>query len=265
MRTRRTHMRLLQLLFVVALLGLLPALAPIAQAQPATRIVYFPWVSNGETIGGQGPWTGVLSFQNRSDDFCALQVFAGRDGAWVPTTQLSLTAGSSRSVSASGLSVPSPGAPMRFQAGCDIVVSLKQYTPNVRTTPWSDGARVVTGYTGLSEADIEAAHATPTSAWFLPIVQTNSDWNTFIRVANLSETTATSVRVDIYPSSNPDGVDGAVLTMQQNVGVAGSVTIDALASLGSEFVGFARISAEEDIGVVARRVKPGVMLAISNV
>ena len=261
----------LGLALLIALSGLLPALAPIAHAQTdEIHIAYIPWVPNGEVIGGQGPWYGLVSIQNRTDDFCSFQIFAvepdeqTNEMTWVRKQILSTLEWESRSISSSGMQLQEPGSPVRIEATCDITVSLKQYTPNVRRTPWSDGSQVVTGYTGLSQSDLAAARTTASSAWFLPIVQTNSDWNTLVRVANLAQTPA-SVTVEIYPSRNTDGADGASLTQVRELGVTEVWTIDALASLGSEFVGFARITATADVGVVAQRVKPGAMMAITNV
>ncbi len=265
-RHRTVSTAVTRLCLLAVLLGLVPLLAsPTMAQQSSTQISYLPWVSNGETIGGQGPWYGLVSVQNRSDDFCSLQVFVAQNGRWISTAGLSLTDGESRSISASGMSVPSMGGPVRLQASCEIAVSLKQYTPNARPTPWSDGAQVVTGYTGLSDADLEAAQATEQSAWFLPIVQTNSGWNTFLRISNFAETSS-NVTVEIFPNSNPRGADGVALTMQRQVGVADSWTIDMLSSVGyGGFIGFARITTDGDIGVIAQRVKPATRMAITNV
>jgi hypothetical protein len=269
-RRRFRHLPL-GLALLIGLSGLLPSLAPIAEAQDGdTYIAYIPWVPNGEMIGGQGPWYGLLSIQNRTDDTCVFQIFAVvPDEAtgqmiWKLRAIPSLLEWESRSISSSGMDLDAPGSPVRIEATCEIAVSLKQYTPEVRRTPWSDGSQVVTGYTGLSQADLAAARATTSSAWYLPIVQTNSDWNTLIRIANFDETPA-SVTVEIYRSGNTEGADGASLTQVRQLGVTEVWTIDALASLGSEFVGFARITADADIGVVAQRVKPGAMMAIANV
>src|SRR4051812_46735062 len=75
---------------------------------------YFPWVPNGETIGGQGPWYADVSFQNLGSNSCAIGVYVPRGGNWPasPTAQLSLTGGSSRSVSSESLGVSEPGSPM---------------------------------------------------------------------------------------------------------------------------------------------------------
>jgi hypothetical protein len=269
--TRQPVRLLLGLTLVLVASGLLPAVAPPAQAQNGeTYYAYIPWVPSNETIGGQGPWFGLVSIQNRTDDFCSFQVFVvDRNDTgqidWVSRNGLSLFEGESRSLSASGMNLPEPGSPVRIEATCDIAVSLKQYSPNVRRTPWSDGSQVVAGYAGLSPSDLAAARASATSAWHLPIVQTNSDWNTFIRIANFA-TTATAVTVEIYPSGNTEGSDGVALTLERQLGYTESATIDLLSELGvSGFVGFARITATGDVGVVAQRVKPGALMAISNV
>jgi hypothetical protein len=254
---------------LLVLSGLLPVLAQVAAAQTDQAYVgYIPWVPREEMIGGQGPWYGLVSFQNLSDDFCFVQVFAGVEGEWAkPAQQLSVPERSLRNLSSQSLSLQKPGGPVRIEATCAIAVSLKEYTPNVpqNQSMWSTGAQVVTGYTGLGKPDLAAARSSATSDWYLPIVQTNSDWNTFIRIANFDEQPA-NVTVDIYPSENTDGDDGVARTVTGQVGVAGTLTIDVLDALGTTgFVGFARISADQDIGVVARRAKPGAGLAISNV
>lgn len=258
---------LLSLTLLLAVAGLVPTAMPSAQAQNGERyITYIPWVPNGEMIGGQGPWSGVVSIQNRTDDFCSFEVFAVENNSeWTSKTGLSMFDWESRSLSAGGMNLPDGGSPVRIEATCDIAVSLKQYTPNVRRTPWSDGSQVVTGYTGLSEADFAAAKASGTPTWHLPIVQTNSDWNTLIRVTNFADT-ATDVTVEVFPTGNTISAAGAVLTLPRQLGHTETWTIDLLAELGTTgFVGFAKITADGDVGAVAQRIKPGALMAISNV
>jgi hypothetical protein len=237
-----------------------------ADATPYT--VYLPWVPNGETLDGVGPWYGVLSFQNLSDNSCSISVYvASADtGTWANKAQISLTGGATRSVRASGLAVPAPGAPVRLQALCPIAASLKQTTPSVGNPPWSDGADGVTGYTALAQADIDASRATATSAWYLPIAQTNSDWNTFIRVSNLSSIGSTDATVEFYPAGNPAGAAGLALTLTTRIGVAKTWTIDALNVLEEAgWVGYVRITSTREIGVLAMRSKPSAQLTLTNV
>lgn len=254
------------LTLIVTFAGVAVAL-PTAPARAATpTVISFPWVPNNETIGGQGPWYGEVAFQNLSSASCALSVLVGKNGTWIKTAQLSLTGGSSRSVSSSSMAVPSPGAPVRIEAFCPLAASLKQYTPKTINSPWSDGASVVAGHTGLAQVELATAHATPSSAWFLPIVQTNSDWNTFIRVANLTTTTPIDVTIELFPNGNVDGGAGADWTMTSTVAVGATWTVDAQAVLArTGWVGFARIRSTGDSGVIALRSKASTAMAMTNV
>ena len=231
-------------------------------------VVYLPWVPNGETLDGVGPWYGVLSFQNLSDNSCSISVFVASvaNGTWANTAQISLTSGATRSVRASGLAVPAPGAAVRLQALCPIAASLKQTTPSIGDPPWSDGAAGVTGYTALAQADIDASRATATAAWYLPIAQTNSGWNTFIRVTNLSTFGSTDATIEFYPAGNAAGADGVALTLTTRLSVAQTWTVDTLGVLGETgWVGYARITANREIGVVAARSKPSANLSLTNI
>lgn len=252
---------MLVLLIIIAAIPL-PARAATV-TQPST--VYFPWVSNDEDIGGLGPWHGELSFQNLSNTTCALTVNVGVKGSWVTTARLSLTAGAARTVGASSFAVPNPGGPVRLDAGCPLAASVKQITPDVQVAPWSDGAAVVTGYTGLSGADLAASRASATSAWYLPITQTNSDWNTFIRIANF-DTAGIDVAVELFPAGNANGADGADLMLSNHLGVAEVWTVDTLYALGaSGWVGYARVTVSGDAGVIALRTKASTTMALTNV
>jgi len=227
-------------------------------------------VPNEEIIGGQGPWVGDVSFQNLSDDFCSVSIYVARNGTWPkatdgPTTSITLKGRESRTVSTESLGVPTPGAPLRLEAQCPMATSLKQVTPDGTSAPWSDGAGIVTGYTGLTRMELNAAEASTTSGWFLPIVQTNSDWNTFIRVANFNVTRGIDTRIELYPNGNVDGAAGVDLVLTRRIGVASVWTIDVLEELGPDWVGFARITADGNVGVIANRAKASTQLALTNV
>lgn len=255
------------LLVSTVLMVALGALAPMVQptAAQGMQTYYLPWVPSGEMLNGQGPWHGKLSFQNLSDDSCAMLIYVGRPGSWTQTAQLSLTPGATRSVSASSLAVPSPGAPVRLEAFCPIVASLKMVTPDANQIPWSDGANVVTGYTGVSATDLQVATQTESSGWFLPIVQTNSDWNSLIRVASLSEDQPVDVEINLYPSENDQGPSGLALTVEETLGVGETLTLDVLEELGTTgWVGYAQVRATGPVGVLAYRLKPGAAMALTN-
>jgi hypothetical protein len=227
---------------------------------------YFPWVPNNDQMNGFGPWYGKLSFQNLSDQTCPVSIFIGRTGSWSKVAQLAITAGASRSISSSSLAIPSPGAPVRLEAVCPLTASVKMVTPDVDSSPWSDGASVVTGYTGLSGADVAAAESDGAWNWYLPIVQTNSDWNTIIRVTNFDDDSGASVTVRLFPTDNENGAQGAIATLVDAIPPGGSKTFDVLGIVQTTgWVGFAEIVADEPVGAYAFRSKPLAGMAITNV
>lgn len=264
-------MRRMRTLFVLwlALLMIVPGIALIAGPRQAVaqelHTVYLPWVSNTGTFNGMGPWHGNLSFQNLSEDLCAVSIFVGGSDGWQKKAQLSLNGGAHRTVSATSMAVPRPGAPMRLEALCPLAASVKELMPSSRNYPWSDGAAVVTGYTGIAQVDVDASTATSSSGWYLPIVQTNTGWNTILTVANLHPTTTTTARVEFYPNGNQLGGAGITKSVSVTIPAGAAVQIDALAELGvAEWVGYAGITADRPVGVLAQRSKPATNMALTN-
>ena len=243
------------------------SVAPASAGGPGElQRFFFPWVPNGDEINGMGPWYGKLSFQNLDDQTCAVSIYVGRTGSWLKTAQLSISAGSSRSISANSLAIQSPGAPVRLEALCPLTASLKMVTPDSIRSPWSDGATTVSGYTGLSGSDVDAAETADDEwIWFLPIVQTNSGWNSIVQVANLAESAGVDVRIRFFSSDNVAGENGAVATIDTFIVPGTSTSIDVLEAVGEEgWVGFAEIVANEPVGAFTIRSKPATKMAITN-
>lgn len=265
MRRSRTLL-MLWLAVIVGLAAFLPAVQPQpAAAQPVTW-VYMPWVPHVGTTNGAGPWYGKISMQNLSEDHCAVSLWVGGPEGWSRQAQLWLRGGSSRSISSTSLAVPRPGAPVKIEAGCSLVASVKEVTPDTRVATWSDGAKVVTGYTALSEADVQASRANSTSGWFLPIVQTNHHWNTIVRIANFHDSDPVTATVRFYPAGNRLGAEGVVRTVNVTIPSAGHIGIDVLAEIGEQdWVGYASIHANGPVGVLAHRSKPMTEMALTNV
>lgn len=262
--SRLSETRILLALTLAFTLAVLPSMIPGAAAND-TYSTYFPWVSHDETIAGQGGWAGEFVVQNLSDQPCAVLVYVATIDGWKQPAQLAISAHSTRTYSTYLLGIPRGGAPVRFDSFCPVTIALKQTTPRVNTAPWSDGATIVTGYSGINEADIAASRATPTTLWYLPIVQTNSDWNTLIRVANFDLDSSIGVTVELYPTGNQDGAAGAERILTRQLPAAGSWTINALDSVGSDWIGYARITATGESAAIAQRVKPSTFMAITNV
>ncbi len=266
-------MRRTRTLFVLwlTLVTVVPTVAIVAESgkvhAQGVHVVYLPWVSNNATIDGAGPWHGYLSFQNLSSGPCAMSIYAGGPDGWQRKAQLVLNGDAHRTVSANSMAVPEPGAPMRVDALCPVAASVKELTPSPRKYPWADGAATVAGYTGIAEADLSASREAGSSSWFLPIVQTNSDWNTTLRITNLDETTTTTAQVELYPNGNLLGAAGITKTVSVTIPAGDSVQIDALDELGgvSGWVGYASVRADGPVGVLAHRSKPSTRMAIVNV
>jgi hypothetical protein len=254
---------------VLALLTALTGLAVLGQSRPvaaqAPYNVYLPWVPNGDTLNGQGPWHGKVSFQNLSENQCSVSIFVGRPGFWQKTAQLSVNAYAVRSISASSLAVPEPGAPVRLEAFCPLAATAKILLPDVLRTPWSDDAIIVTGYTALTQADVDAAQASASSGWFLPIVQTNSGWNSNIRIANLAEQT-TGITLRLYSHDNQSGSAGAALTIQRTIQIGATINLNIQEELGiPEWVGYAEIHSDGPVTALVHRSKLAAATALTNV
>jgi hypothetical protein len=264
---RRANLTLTLLAGIAVAGAFVPVLSsPLQPARAAgPTVIYFPWVQHNEMVGNQGPWFSELMLQNLSDDICPLSIYIGRDGVWVKTTQLSMLRKSSRPIASRDLGLRDSSAPVRIDAFCDLAASLKSYTPDTLVSPWSDGAHVVTGYTGVSSVEVAAAQATDSSAWVLPIVQTNSGWNTFIRVANVAAV-ENDVSIELYEAGNAAGAAGVFRTYVMRVPTASVWTLDLATALQVPgWVGFARIVSDAEIAVIAHRVKPSTAMALTNV
>lgn len=259
-------------LFVLWLLvlSMIPAVVMVQQPRSASaqsiHWVYMPWVSHVGTTNGAGPWYGKISIQNLSTEHCAVAIWAGGSNGWSRQAQLWLRGGSSRSISSASLALPRPGAPVKVESACPIAAGVKEVTPDSAASTWSDGAEIVTGYAAIADADLQASRANANSGWFLPIIQTNHNWNTIIRIANFSNSTPASVTVRFFPNNNQLGADGVVRTVTASIPPAGHIGIDSLAEVGEfEWVGYASVSTTGSVGVLAHRSKPSTLMALTNV
>lgn len=251
----------------VLLTGVVPISHQTASAQVnEPNSFYLPWVPHNDSVNGQGPWFGKISIHNLSNNLCSVVIDVGRPGSWSRTAQLSFPPGASRSISSRSLALPTPGAPVRIDSICPITASVKMVTPDVNRSPWSDGASVVTGYTGISDQDVLTSMNEGHSAWFLPIVQTNTGWNSHIRIANLLTSGAVTATVRLFSDDNPLGSDGALVEIERRITVGSTALIDVLDELQiQEWVGYAEIEADGAIGVFTTRTKPSTDMALTNV
>lgn len=129
---------------------------------------------------------------------------------------------------------------------------------DLRTTAAS---RSVSGSTGLREEDWEVANQGRN--WVLPVVQTNSNWRTVIKVANLrqqqNEVTVTLER------ARGVIVGQASYSLSQVIGPAETWTIDLAGIVPPEWVGAAFIDADlAGVAVVAERYKAEWRMLLTN-
>src|SRR5690606_25967444 len=135
-----------------------------------------------------------------------------------------------------------------------------------RVTAWPVGARIVSGDSALAAADRNAASANAAAAWLPPDFRTATAWTPIPRVADFHDSATITAQVQLFPNGNDQGSDGAVKTISVSIPAGGHVGIDALAEIGEEeWVGYASVTADGPVGVLAHRSKPAANMAITNV
>jgi hypothetical protein len=247
MRLGRFRAAIVLLLVVSAFV----ATVPVSSAADS-ETVYLPWVPNGDTTGGLGPWNSRIEIQNPSSTLCSIQVATPKEsGGWTVQNLSIMSPNSLADLTPDDIGLASPGGAVSItSSGCKAAVSVKQVSPSFADAPWSNGANVVAGYTGITQED-----AADHPDWILPIVQTNNGWNSYIRVSNFEGFNTKTVTVDVYPYHNLAGNIGQVFSETVAVVPGGTQTIDLLDVFGQTgFVGFARVTSRPWSS--ARRIRP---------
>lgn len=238
------------------------AMAPIASAADS-ETVYLPWVPNGDTTGGLGPWYARIEIQNPASSLCRIQIaIPNAAGGW--TVHNTFVAGPNQlsDLSPTDVGLPTPGgAVVVDSSGCKVAVSVKQASGTFVDPPWSYGARAVTGYTGIPGED-----AIGHPAWILPIVQTNNNWDSYIRLTNFEEINNESISIEVFPFRNTGGSTGAIYSNRVALPAGGTQTIDLLSALLGQagFVGFARVTSNGNIAAMVQREKASTGMAMLN-
>ncbi|MDI3340536.1 MAG: hypothetical protein QJR03_08390 [Sphaerobacter sp.] len=131
--------------------------------------------------------------------------------------------------------------------------------------------RMVDGYSAVPAGDLALARTggatlEDQSRWIVPVVQTNSGWNTELVVTNVASTDAT-VNATFYPAGE-QGVAGRSKLLLGNHWLAPgqSVTLDlrAHAGLPAERVGSVWVDASTDVVVAAFRMKPATAMMLTT-
>ncbi len=235
---------------------------PVASAADS-ETVYLPWVPNGDTTGGLGPWYGRIEIQNTAATLCSIHIaIPSATGGWTVHNTFIVGPNQLSDLSPSDIGLPTPGgAVVVDSSGCKAAVSVKQASGNFVDPPWSYGATAVTGYTGIPSED-----ATGHPAWILPIVQTNNGWNSYIRLTNFEDFNTKNISVEIFPFHNAGGSTGSIYSNTVAVPAGGTQTIDLLSALLGQtgFVGFARVTSEGNVAAMVQREKASTGMAMLN-
>ena len=224
--------------------------------------VVLPWVPNGDDTGEIGTWDAQIVLQNPAYALCGItiQVPPGNN-SWMQSDQFLIEPHGSLVFTPDDIALPEPGGPVMIDStGCDVAVAVKQTAGDVADAPWSHGANAVAGYTGVPGADL-----TGMDTWFLPIVQTNNGWNSYIRVSNLLQSGDETVTVDLFPMRNDAG-EGAKTSVTFGLAPGTTKVIDVLETVGqTEWVGFARVTSNGAFAAIVQREKPETSMVMLNV
>lgn len=237
-------------------------------------VMYFPWVPNGEVIndsrgfGSSGPYFGTLTIQNLEDEEIEVFYEVTATGSIGSTT---LAAHASTTLTTDDLFAGDPGingsgviawgqtTSGEVAVPARIAGVQKQAAPTDLTASASTSGdhETVAGYTGLAGADLDVYAV-------LPIVQTNSNWNTIIRVTNFND----DKTIDMTLQLNPAGGGATASVDLTGVGPGSTETVDLLSlGLASDWVGSAIVTVEgspANIGAVAERVKNETSMLMMN-
>jgi hypothetical protein len=238
--------------------------------------IFFPWVPNGNMLGTSGPFHGSVTIQNLENQAVTVYYQTTDNGVFVNLLawkSFVLPAFGSRSLNAEELGVPAGGSGVMVTArtvvGSDparVAGVQEQAAPEPLDTEelpialglearTSAAHQTVGGYTGLTDQEIGMYVV-------LPIVQTNTGWNTFIRVTNFEDGPGEqNIDIALYPAGG--GAAEAVYT-SVDIAAGETGTINLLDHVPSGWVGSAQIEAPVTIGAIAERVKAETHMLIIN-
>jgi len=114
-------------LIVGALAGLTTAPAPAQQGpqNPGQNAIFFPWVPNGETLNGTGPWYGTVTVQNLNNAEITVDFHKpGDSSSSTPILSTVLEPFASKTLSAAQLGISSPGGAVVALAECSETVTV---------------------------------------------------------------------------------------------------------------------------------------------
>ncbi|MCM8749408.1 Ig-like domain-containing protein [Thermomicrobiaceae bacterium CFH 74404] len=129
---------------------------------------------------------------------------------------------------------------------------------DARTGPAQES---VSGQTAVREETL--AQAADGTRWVIPVIQTNNEWRTAIKVTNVSRRGDLSVTLTLRRNQGLSAGQ-AVYTLSQTLGNGQTWTIDLNSVAPPEWVGSAWIDAGDEVVAVAERYKPSWKMALTT-
>jgi hypothetical protein len=278
MMTRLLRLSLATVLMISLSAGVIAG--PTVTATDHHTCIFFPWVPNGieidDPVTGEtaGPFYSQITIQNLEPEPISAFLMPHQDcntanpGGYYQVVLQAMQTVTLDPGNIASLSIPAG------EAG-PLVVTARTTGDNTKTTRIAAIQRQVSpiktldvgrstqnhvttsGYTGLTE--FEGIGDT----LFLPIAQTNNNWNTLIRVSNFDPAFGTQIDLTLHPAGG-----GAPLGPFSNPAFQGDTVTFDLLDLGvpPEWVGSAEITSdpERQIGAVAERIKVETNMLLMN-
>lgn len=290
----------LRLLLALALaLGTLAGLPLAAGAatpyvEAAQGRVYLPWVYNGEVLPGDfGPFYSTVTVQNLEPLPIELRLTRpdgrrlGSGIALGPRASRTFTAGELQALglfeggaTGSGLVIEGRFADESqdilgqlglcgtdFDGSDCLYPAIAAVEKHARPVAMGMDARTgpaqesVSGQTAVREETL--AQAADGTRWVIPVIQTNNEWRTVIKVTNVSRRGDLSVTLTLRRNQGL-AAGQAVYTLSQTLGNGQTWTIDLSSVAPPEWVGSAWIDAADEVVAVAERYKPSWKMALTT-
>lgn len=231
-------------------------------------------------LGDMGPFYGAVTVQNLSGVAAIdLYFYAGlgaNDQAYEdpevvanvqPNASVTLTA-DQIGVPASGSSVHVFGYTVDGDFNAPIAGSVKNVSPMQSSNAKTSAAHItVDGYTGMTDAQVNDDDDTQ----ILPIVQSNSGWDTRIRIASFAgeadPNPGTAYTVTLYEAGGQGsaGPSSGEFTGVIRGGETVSIDIMDAPGISEGWVGNAFITSNAPVGAVAERYKEETEMLVTNV
>jgi hypothetical protein len=255
------------------LFSAIPAAAEPAEHHNQTQR-YLPWVPYAEVISDprgfpdSGPYYGLITVQNLENEPVKLEfhpTFLYGGGGAFASPEVILEAHGSTTLSPTTVAfelIPqSSGVWTNARKVSDdsparIAAVMRQVSPTMPSPPSStSGAHItVSGYTALSYAGVAS---TPR---IIPIAQTNSNWNTLIRLTNFETAENAFVTVTLRQHGGGQWTQLPGITIPSGQ----THTLNMYDLVPQGWIGSVNISSASHVGAIAERVKNETNMLLLN-